>query len=141
MLPYLVTSNEDSVALFELDDGRFQMLQQGPIARFATGYQYLLVDRALAKYLKSLKVPQVTFAPAIILNRATGEEYRSHLRVLVSKSFHADEIKSLDLDGLQLLAMNREHYFVSPSLKFALEANEFEFLEFSVGLSAFASAA
>jgi hypothetical protein len=140
MLPYLVTSNEDSVALLELDDGRFQMLEQGPVARFATGYQYLLVDRALAKYLKSLKVPQVTFAPAVILNRTAGREHRSHTRVFVLRSFHADEVKTLALDGRQLLAMNGEHFFVSPSLKFALEANEFSYLQFSEGLSGFAGA-
>lgn len=141
MLPYLVTSNEDSVALLELDDGRFQMLEQGSVARFASGYQYLLVDKALARYLKSLKVPQITFAPAVVLNRATGEEHRSHTRVFVAKSFHTDEVKALALDGMQLLAINREHYFVSPPLKFALEANEFDYLQFSEGLSGFAGAA
>jgi hypothetical protein len=118
MLPYLVTSNEDSVALLELDDGRFQMLEPGPLARFASGYQYLLVDRALAKYMKSLKIPQITLAPAVVLNRATGQEYRSHTRVFVSRSFHTNEIKAL-----------------------ALEANPFSYLEFSEGLSAFAGAA
>jgi hypothetical protein len=141
MLPYLVTSNEDSVALLELDDGRFQMLEPGPVARFASGYQYLLVDRALAKYLKSLKVPQITFSRAVVLNRTTGEEHRSHTRVFVSRTFHSGEIKALALDGLRMLSMNGEHYFVSPSLKFALEANEFSYLEFSEGLSGFAGAA
>jgi len=141
MLPYLITSNEDSVALLELEDGRFQMLEQGPVARFASGYQYLLVDRALAKYIKSLKVPQITFSPAVILNRATGQEHRSHTRVFVHRSFSPDEIKVLALDGRQMLAMNGEHFFVSPSLKFALEANEFSYLQFSEGLSAFAGAA
>ena len=141
MLPYLVTSNEDSVALLELEDGRFQMLAQGPVARFASGYQYLLVDKALAKYLKSLKVPQVTFAPAVVMNRTTGEEHRSHTRVFVHRSFSQGEVKALALDGRQILAMNGEHYFVSPSLKFALEANEFSYLQFSEGLSGFAGAA
>ena len=141
MLPYLVTSNEDSVALLELDDGRFQMLAPGPLARFASGYRYLLVDRALAKYLKSLKVPQITFAPAVVLNRTTGQEHRSHTRVFVSRSFHSSEIKALALDGLQMFSMNGEYYFVSPSLKFALEANEFSYLQFSEGLSGFAGAA
>jgi len=80
MLPYLMTSSEDSTALLELSDGRFQMLGQGQIARFASGHRYLLVDRVFAKYLKSLKVPQVTFTPAIILNRVTGEEIgRAHV--------------------------------------------------------------
>ena len=141
MLPHLITSNEDSVALRELGDGRFQMLEQGPIAQFASGYQYLPIDRALARYLKSLKVPQVTFAPAVILNHTTGEEHRSHTRVFVYRSFYQEEIKALTLDGLQMFAMNREHFFVSPALKFALEANEFSYLQFAEGLSGFASAA
>ncbi len=42
MLPHLVTSNEDSAALFELADGRFQLLEQGTVAKFASGYRYLL---------------------------------------------------------------------------------------------------
>jgi hypothetical protein len=141
MLPYLVTSNEDSVALLELEDGRFQMLEPGPIAEFASGYQYLLLGKALAKYLKSLKVPQVTYAPAVIVNRTTGEQHRSHTRVFVHRSFSQNEVKSLALDGRHILAMNGEHFFVSPSLKFALEANEFSYLQFTEGLSAFASAA
>ena len=141
MLPYLVTSIEDSVALRELGHGRFQMLEQGPVAQFASGYQYLLVGKVLAKYLKSLKVPRITFVPAVILNRTTGEEFRSHTRVLVHQSFSPDEIKSLDLDGLQVFAMNGEHFFVTPSLKYALEANQFSYLEFSEGQSAFAGAA
>ncbi len=138
MLPYLVTSNEDSVALAQLDDGRFQMLEQGPVAQFAAGYQYLLVDKALARYLKSLKVQKIAFGPVVILNRTTGKERRSHTRVFVHQSFHPDEVKALALDGLQMYAMNGEHFFVSPSLKFALEANEFSYLQFSEGLSGFA---
>ena len=141
MLPYLVTSNEDSVALLELADGRFQMLEQGTVAQFAPGYQYLLVAKALAKYLKSLKVPQVSFAPVIVLNRTTGQVHHSHTRVFVRQTVLPDEIKSLALDGLQMFAMNGEHFFVSPLLKFALEANEFGYLEFSAGLTGFASAA
>ena len=141
MLPYLVTSNEDSVLLLELDDGRFQMLEQGSVAHFASGYRYLLMDKALAKYLKSLKVPQITFAPAVVLNRTSGEEHRSHTRVFVHRSFYPGDIKALALDGLQMFAMNSEHFFVSPSLKFALEANEFSYLQFSEGLSGFAGAA
>ena len=141
MLPYLITSNEDSVALLELEDGRFQMIEPGPVARFASGYQYLLVDRTLAKYLKSFKVPQITFAPAVIFNRITGEEHHSHTRVFVRESLYPGDMKVLALDGMQMVAMNGEYFFVSPSLKFALEANEFSYLEFSEGLSEFARAA
>ncbi|MFO1220087.1 MAG: hypothetical protein U1E89_17095 [Burkholderiaceae bacterium] len=141
MLPYLVTSTEDSAPLQELAGGRFQMLEQGAVAQFAPGYQYLLVAKRLAKYLKSLKVPHVSFAPAVILNRATGEAHHSHTRVFVGRAVLPDEIRFLTLDGMQMFAMNGEHFFVSPSLKFALEANEFGYLEFSEGLTAFAGAA
>lgn len=141
MLPYLVTTSEDSVPLVELPDGRFEMQEQGTIAQFASGYQYLLVGKALAKHLKSLKVPQVSFVPAAIFHRATGEVHHSHTRVLVGQSVRRGELASLDLDGVRMFAMNGEHFFVSPSLKFALEANEFAYLEFSEGLSAFAGAA
>ena len=141
MPPYLITSTEDSVPLFELEDGRFQMLKSGPIAEFASGYQYLLLGRILSKYFKSLDVPQVTYQPVVIMNRVTGEQIRSHTRVFVHRTIRQDEIKSLSLEGRHLLVMNGEHFFVSPTLKFALEANEFPYLQFTEGLSAFASAA
>jgi hypothetical protein len=141
MTPYLITTSEDSVPLLELPDGKFQMLQQGTIAQFASGYQYLLVSRVLARYLKSLKVPQVTLAPATIINRTTGELHHSHTRVFVGKTALPGQLKSLDLDGLEMYAMSGEHYFVSPSLKYALEANAFHYLEFTEGLPTRASAA
>ena len=141
MLPYLLTSNEDGVALRELADGKFQMLEQGTIPHFAAGYQYLLVGKVLAKYLKSLKVPRLTFAPVAILNPTTGEIHHSHTRVFVHRSVLPSEIKSLTLEGLHMVAMNGEHYFVSLSLKYALEANAFGYLEFSEGHSVFARAA
>jgi hypothetical protein len=141
MPPYFVTSREYSAALVELDDGRFQMLEQGKLAAFASGYRYLLVDRRLAKLLKSLKMPQVTFAPVAVVNRVTGEEHRTHVRVTVHESFDQDEIRSLQLEGPRLLTMNGEHFFVSPSLKQALEASGFSELQFFEGLSGFARAA
>lgn len=141
MLPYLLTSVEDSVPLIELADDRFQMLEQGALGRFASGHQYLLVDRPLAKYLKSLKVPQITFAPVVVINRTTGEEHRTHVRVFVHQSFSPDEVESISLDGLQMYAMNGEYFFVSPPLKHALEANAFSYIAFSEGLSGFAGAA
>jgi hypothetical protein len=138
MLPYLVASSEDSVPLRELADGRFQMLEQGSISQFASGYKYLLLGRGLAKYVRTLKVPQITFAPAVIFNPTTREEHHSHTRVFVNQTFSPDEIASLNLDGMRIFAMNGEHYFITPSLKFALEANEFSYLQFSEGLSGFA---
>ena len=141
MLPYFVTCAEDSIALFQLSDGRFQQLQQGNVASFAAGYQYLLVQEDLARYLKSLNLPRVLFEPALVLNRLTGEEIRSHARVVVQESFAPDEINTLELQGPRLLCMSGEYFFVSPALKQLLEESPFKYLQFSEGLEGFASAA
>ena len=104
MLPYLVTSSEDSVPLRELADGRFQMLEQGSISQFASGYKYLLLGRGLAKYVRTLKVPQITFAPAVIFNPTTREEHHSHTRVFVNQTFSPDEIASRTLRIFDLIS-------------------------------------
>jgi hypothetical protein len=141
MLPFLVTSPEEGVALLELADGRFQMSEDGKVAAFASGYQYLLVERALAKFLKDLKLPGVTFKPAVIFNRASRQEHRTHVQVSVTECFNVEEIKVLRLEGNRLLSMNGEHFFVSLSLKKALEDAGFSSVKFSEGLTGFAGAA
>jgi hypothetical protein len=141
MLPYLVTSSEEGVALLELADGRFQMFEEGKVAAFASGYQYLLVERALAKFLRDRKLPGVRFKPAVIFSRVSRQEHHTHVQVKVAECFNVDEIKVLQLDGNRLLSMNGEHFFVSPSLKQALEDSGFSSVQFSEGLSGFAGAA
>ncbi|MES2937230.1 MAG: hypothetical protein V4864_06090 [Pseudomonadota bacterium] len=57
----------------------------------------------------------------------------------VGQSFTENELHDLSLEGPRLLTMNDEYYFASPELKALLEASPFKYLEFSEGLSWFAS--
>jgi hypothetical protein len=138
ILPFHVSCNQPAVRLFELDDGRFQLIQQGRIAPFMDGYRYLLVEESLARFLQALDVAGIRIEPAIIYNRESGEEIRSHSRIHVSHYFAPLDIRDLRLSGMKMQAMLDEHYFVSPELMAALRDSPFKFLVFTEGLADFA---
>ena len=139
MLPFHIYPAQPMPRLFELSDGRFQLLDATPVGAFLPGYQYLLVDSVLAEFLQALELGRVSYEPAIIFDRATGKEYRDHIRIRVSQYFTHDQLCDLDVDGLRLLTMDDEFYFVSPALKTLLKQSGFDYLCFSAGLSDFAA--
>ena len=51
------------------------------------------------------------------------------------------QLLDLPLDGLRLLTMNDQYYFVSPELKAKLEVSPFQYLRFTEGLRGFAGSA
>lgn len=137
--PFFISCKLPAVRLYELSDGRFQLIEQGPIAPWMSGYRYLLVDSELALFLRNLGLERVRQEPAVLWNRATGEEMRTHVRLHVSLFFTENLLSDLPLDGLRLLTFNDEYYFASPELKASLEASPFgEYLQFSEGFSEFA---
>ena len=138
ILPFHVSCNQPAVRLYELNDGRFQLTQQGQIAPFMDGYRYLLVEESLAKFLQALDVEGIRIEPAVIYNRESGEEIRSHSRIHVSHYFTPVDIRDLRLSGMKMLTMLDEHYFVSPELMAALKDSPFECLVFTEGLADFA---
>jgi hypothetical protein len=140
-LPYFIATERSTVKLFELDDGRFQLISQGPVGPFSYGYKYLLVENALAEYLQSLSLTRVSYEPAVLFNRSKQKEYRTHTRVKVGQFFRAEEVQDIALDGMRLLSMGDEYFFASPTLKQALEASDFKYLTFTEGLSGFAASA
>ncbi|SRR5260221_601208 len=137
-LPYLIVCKAPAVGLYELTDGRFQLIQQGPIAPVMAGFQYLLIEESLASFLEGLGIERVSYETAVIFNRKSGEEFRTHVRVRVGQFFRPEEVNDIALSGLRFLTMNEQYYFVSPDLKLKLEASNFEYLDFSEGLSSFA---
>jgi hypothetical protein len=139
MYPYYVETEESPVKLYQLKDGRFQLIQEGKLGPFMSGYDYLLVETKLAQYLENLNVEITTFRDVVILARSKNEEYHSHKEVIISQHFNSDEINDLDLDGDRILMMDDQYVFVSPSLKEKLEKSEFGYLRFSEGLSNFAA--
>lgn len=138
-LPFHLSCSLPGVGLYELDDGRFQLIQPGPIAPLMAGYRYLLVERPLADWLAALEVERIRFESAVLFNRGTGEELRTHVRVHVAQYFAADEIRDLNLSGLRMLTMGDAHYFVSPDLRLLLQRSPFTYLRFTEGLEGFAS--
>ncbi|MDC8757301.1 hypothetical protein [Janthinobacterium fluminis] len=138
MLPFFVESNIPSVRLFELSDGRFQLLEVAEIAPFLPGYGYLLVERRLAEFLVEHDVERIVCEDAVLFDRTSGKEFRTHVQVRVRQYFKSEQINDLDIAGLRLLTMNDEYYFISPELKNLLEQAPFEYLSFREGLSGFA---
>ncbi len=136
---FFLVCSEPAVGLYELSDGRFQLIQQGPIAPLMTGYGYLLVENALAAFLQSFPIEHVRYEPAVLFNRGTGAEYRTHVRIVVSQRFRPGDASDSHLGGMRILAMNDEYFFVTAELKNALEASPFRYLQFSEGLGNFAA--
>ena len=83
MLPFLIESRVHSVRLFELNDGRFQLLDAIPIGPFLSGPGYLLVERNLGEFLVEQGVERIACNDAILLDRPSNTEFRTHVRIQV----------------------------------------------------------
>ena len=138
LLPFSLESTIDPVRLFELDDGRFQLLESGAVGPFLPGHGYLIVERRLANFLIEQDVGRIVCEDAILFDRPSGREYRTHVRVRIGQYFTPDQINDLDLNGPRLLTMNDGYYFVSPELRERLKHAQFDYLVFREGLSGFA---
>ncbi len=133
-----MSCGESSARLYQLNDGRFQIVESGAITPFMHGFRYALVEAPLAEFIKSLGVERVTFEPAVIFDRGENKEYRSHFTMRVGQFFVPSEIRDLNLDVDRILTMGEEYIFISPSLKEKLGNRPFLCIEFSEGLNGFA---
>lgn len=137
-LPFHVFCSESAIGLYELADGRFQLIEAGPIAPLMVGPGYVLVENRLADYLREFQLERVKFVPAIIWHRRTGQEFRTHERLVVGQQFLPDQINDLNLDGCRLLGLNGEYLFASRELARQLRESPFSYLRFSEGLKGWA---
>ena len=138
-MPFFVSCRNSGAALFELSDGRFQKIEVGALAPWCAGYGYLLVEWTLAEFLKAAEIERVRFEPAIVFDPSTHEEDRTLVRVHIGQFFTSDQIRDLPLDGNRLLTMGDSYVFVSSALKTRLDDAGFDYLQFTEGLSGFAS--
>lgn len=137
--PFYVYCETPAPLLYERGDGSFQIMEQAPLPPFMAGYGYLLVEYTLAEHLQALGVERVAFEPAVLVNPVTKQEHRTHTRIRVRQFFSPDQLSDLCLDGLRMLTLNDQYYFVSPDLKVALAASPFSYLRFRAGLNEFAA--
>jgi len=140
-LPFCVACEQFEPRLYELADGRFQLVEQGALSPFMSGHRYLLTERPLAEFLKRVGLEGVQFEQAVIYDPLSKQEITTHTRIRVAQLFSTEQIKDLNLRGPRLLLMNDEYYFVSPELKVLLEESSFTYLRFSEGLNGFAASA
>lgn len=136
--PYFVYTKIKSVNLYQLNDGRFQMIKQGSLALLMCGYQYVIVEDKFADYLDALDIRSIELRKVIIWNRQTNKEFRNYKQILFDRHFSLNQINDLNIDGIKMMLMDNHHLFVSPKLKQILEKSEFDYLLFSEGLSQFA---
>ena len=136
-LPFNVGCDLPRPLLYELSDGRFQLVDRTPPSPFMEGRGYLLVERALADFLREQDLELVRFEPAVLFDPATGVEHRDHVRVRIDQFFTHDQIHDLAVDGCRLMTLNDEYCFVSETLMSRLQAADFPYLRFSLGLSQF----
>ena len=138
LLPFHIFSSVPAVGLYQLQDGRFQLIKDGPVAPFMAGPGYLLVETALAEFFQSLGLERVKYEPAVVWNRVTDVESHDYVSMAVGQWFSQDQVWDLNLEGDRLLVLADQYSFGSPSLKALLGNACFPYLQFSEGLSGFA---
>jgi hypothetical protein len=104
--PYHMSCTQEHALLYPLAEGRFQVMEHASLAALMVGYEYVLVERELADYLTDLDLPRVEIVDAIIYQPRTGEQIRTHQRLVVGQRFSHGMIRDLNLDGERLLLMD-----------------------------------
>jgi hypothetical protein len=140
-LPYSISCDLPAPLVFERGDGRFQLIDQTPVSPFMAGRGYLLVEKSFAEFLQQAEVEGVAFESAVLFSPATGAEFRSYVRVRVAQVLREHQLLDLNLSGKRMLALNDQHYFISPELKSVFPEGSFPYLSFGEGLSGFAASA
>jgi hypothetical protein len=139
MLPFFVHTDEIAPRLYELSDGRFQIVEKGELTPFMSGYGYVLVRPDLAEFLEQLEIERVTIEDAIVWDRASNTECKTYKRLRLNHHFTSDQIKDINVEGIKLLVMDNELVFASPMLTASLKKSHFTYLKFSEGLDGFAA--
>lgn len=137
-LPYHMSCLESHSRLYQLSDGRFQVMEEGGLAPMMVGYEYVLVESTLAEYIEVLDLPRLEVIAAIIYDPRKDQEIRTYRQLRINQHFSSDMIRDINLDEEKFLIMSGTYLFVSPLLKQRLDASPFKYLRFTEGLSEFA---
>ena len=137
-LPHHLSCSQPHARLFQLADGRFQVVEEGELAPLMIGHGYVLVEAGLAQYLVDLHLPGVEIIDAIIYEPWLRQEISTYKQLRIDQHFRWDMIRDIDLDGETFLLMDQEYVFVTAPLRERLQASGFDYLRFSEGLDGFA---
>lgn len=134
-----MSCSEPHARLYQLADGRFQVVEKGELAPLMSGYNYVLVEEDLAEYLSDLDLPELEIIPAVIYEPWEKQEIRTHRQLVIHQRCSTDEIGEIDFEGERFLLLNQAYVFVSGPLKERLAASPFKYLCFTKGLEGFAA--
>ena len=123
--------------LYQLSDGRFQIMEEGDLAPLMFGKEYILVESRLAEYIEVLDLPRLEVVEAVIYDPRRRREIRNYKELRIGERFSSDMIRDINLEGERFFLMDGSSVFVSPALKERLEASPFAYLRFTEGLSEF----
>lgn len=123
--------------LYQLADGRFQIMEQGELAPLMVGYEYVLVERALAEYVAGLDLPGLSISEAVFYDPRRQQEVRTHSQLHIDERFSSDMINDIDPGVERFLVMGDDYLFATPLLKRRLEESTFKYLRFTEGLEGF----
>ena len=124
------------VGLFKLKDGRYQLIKKGKVEPLMVGFDYVIAEKELADYFKSLNIERVSYEAAVIFDRSNHIEYLNYVKLNIKQHFDSEQIKDVDLDGKRFLVMDNQYLFVSPELKLILDKSDFSFV-LTEGLAGF----
>lgn len=77
-LPYHMSCKELHPRLYQLSDGRFQIMEKGDLAPLMVGYEYILVESKLAEYIEALDLPSLEVVEAVIYGPRRRREIRTY---------------------------------------------------------------
>jgi len=69
----------NNVDLFRLSDGKYQLIKQGKVEPLMVGHNYVIAEKDLADYFKSVDIERVSFEPTTIIDRSSNEECSDYL--------------------------------------------------------------
>ena len=136
--PYHVSCDEESVPLYRLGDGRFQLTKDGPIVPLMSGTGYFLIEEPFAAFLEELGIYGIKLEKATIWHRRLNVEHSTHKLLIVNQCFTPETIGELDTSGEKFFSLYNRYLFASPRLKKRLESGPFGYLKFTEGLDGFA---
>ena len=108
--------------LYQLNDGRYQLIRDTEIDSIMIGHKYTLVRDDVVEKIIDTGVERVSFEPAIIWNRKINKVYSNYQKMTSHRHIESSNLNSIDIEGKQFLVLDNHHLFATPELKLALES-------------------
>src|SRR5262249_39040483 len=128
-LPFHMSCDRRHARLYQLADGRFQIVEEGELAPLMIEFGYVLVEKEFAQYLLDLHLPGIDIVDAVIYEPWQKEEIYTHRQLRIDQHFssdmlhytdrnlYPDVVRDIDLTGERFLLMDSQYVFVTEPLR------------------------